>query len=219
MRAQVVGGVVALAVLTVCAGACTGTVWLGGPGDGAVADHASVARADGGASSSMSSSGSSARKDAAASRRDATLDAVAPQRDATADGAVVRKDAPAPKTDASATDAGAKWPLPDGSVLLPGALPACNWPANLNPPDAAPGEIAWSVSRALVVGACCFSGHDIDCADQGVGQGTTTCEIPSCGECVMACEPDQYMVVVDPVVPHRIRTRWSIPRSRPAVAL
>ena len=81
MRASVVGGGVALAVLTVGAWACTGVVSLGRPGDGgtdgAVSQHGS------------SSSG-------AASRRDSGVDAVTAQKDSSAS-----------KADGSPTDADA----------------------------------------------------------------------------------------------------------------
>lgn len=135
-------------------------------------------------------------KDASAPKVDATI----PGKDAStpnADAATPTHDASTPKADASAADTGPKWPLPDGSLLLPDALPACSWPASLNRPDAAAGgDIAWDVSRALVVGACCFNDYheNIDCSDYLLGQKMTTCEIPSCGPCVMGCEPDQYVV-------------------------
>ena len=69
------------------------------------------------------------------------------------------KDA-APKVDASARDSGAAWPFPDGALLYPDALPACNFPAVLNPTDIPDGDFAvqGNTTRTVVAGACCLSG-------------------------------------------------------------
>jgi len=86
-------------------------------------------------------------------------------------------------------------------------LPACRWPANLNPPES--GLATWNVGRALVTcGTCvtevCVSNDPTGCpgndagavggggASNGAGEGCTTPADQSLAPCVDACKPNEY---------------------------
>lgn len=87
---------------------------------------------------------------------------------------------------------------PDSSLVDAGPLPACHWPASLDPANVPDGSLAlWGVSRTYV--ACgdsvldggaweVFGGSD---SSTSVSVGGPPSTFP---ECLMACEPDQYAV-------------------------
>jgi hypothetical protein len=75
-------------------------------------------------------------------------------------------------------------------------LPACKWPASLNPPETG---YTWSVGRALVqcTGDCvtevCVSNDPTSCPgeDNAVG-GSSSCTPGGPRTCVDACKPTEY---------------------------
>jgi hypothetical protein len=107
-----------------------------------------------------------------------------------ADAAVRDATAASPSFDARAADSRASQDA--------GPLPACHWPANLNPSSVPDGSIAvWGVGRAVIGcgdsvldgGAWQIMGLSDSATSSGI-YGVTG----DAGPCVMGCKPDQYAI-------------------------
>jgi hypothetical protein len=79
-----------------------------------------------------------------------------------------------------------------GSSGPPCELPACSWPASIDPP--AISNVGWSVNRTLVV-----CGEGPNATPAGSNDPSIACD--TSGGCVNACAPHEYLVS-EAIMPH-----------------